>query len=48
LECKAKGKKATVSQLATLAHAKKFGFTAEIVDNFADAKLQIDFGDIPT
>ena len=37
LECKAKGNKATTAQLAKLAHAKKLGFVAEIVDNFDDA-----------
>ena len=34
IECKARGKKATTAQLATLAHAKKLGYTAEITDSF--------------
>ena len=42
LECKAKGKKATTAQLSTIAHSKKFGFTAKIVDNFASTKLLIE------
>ena len=42
LECKSRRGKATPAQLACLAHAKKFGFTAEIVDNFADAKKIIE------
>lgn len=42
LECKAKRGKATVEQLANLAHARKLGFTAEIVDNYADAIAAID------
>lgn len=42
LECKSRKGKATTAQLACLAHAKKFGFRAEIVDNFADAKKIMD------
>lgn len=34
IECKRRGSKATTAQLATLAHAKKLGYTAEIVDSF--------------
>lgn len=34
IECKRRGAKATTAQLATLAHAKKLGYTAEIVDSF--------------
>lgn len=41
LECKARGKKATTSQIAKLAHARKLGFVAEIVDNLDAAKEAI-------
>ena len=37
LECKARGGKPTTGQLAKLAHARKLGFVAEIVDNLEDA-----------
>ena len=37
LEAKARGGKATTKQLAKLAHARKLGFVAEIVDNIEDA-----------
>jgi hypothetical protein len=37
LECKAKGGKTTTEQLAKLAHARKLGYHAEVVDNFSDA-----------
>lgn len=42
IECKAKGKKATIDQLAKIAHARKFGFVAEVVDNMDDAIKTID------
>lgn len=42
IECKAKGKKATIDQLSKIAHARKLGFVAEIVDNFDDAKSVIE------
>ena len=37
LELKRRGGKATPAQLATIAHLRKLGHTAEIVDNWADA-----------
>jgi hypothetical protein len=37
LECKVRGAKATTEQLAKLTHARKLGFTAEIVNNLEDA-----------
>jgi hypothetical protein len=37
LEAKKRGAKATTAQFAKLAHARKLGFVAEIVDNLADA-----------
>lgn len=42
LECKAKGRKATMEQLSKLAHARKFGFMAEVVDNYSDALAVIE------
>ena len=42
LECKAKGKKPTKEQMATLAHAANFGFVAKVVDNYADAVRWIE------
>ena len=36
IECKAKGKKATTAQLAKLAHARKLGFEAVVVDSYQD------------
>ena len=41
LECKAPGKKATVEQLRKLAHARKLGFIAEIVENMDSALAAI-------
>ncbi len=41
LECKAPGKKATTEQLAKLAHAKKLGFIAEIVESMEAAREAI-------
>ena len=38
IECKKRGAKATTGQLSKIAHARKLGFVAEIVDNFEDAK----------
>jgi len=40
LECKRPGGKATPEQLATLAHARKLGFVAEIVESL-DAALAV-------
>ena len=37
IECKKSGSKPTTEQLAKLAHARKLGFVAEIVDNLEDA-----------
>jgi hypothetical protein len=37
IECKARNGKTTTEQLAKIAHARKLGFTAEVVDNFDDA-----------
>jgi ferredoxin-thioredoxin reductase catalytic subunit len=42
LECKAKGGKTTTAQLAKIAHARKLGFTAEVVDSFADAQRLLE------
>ena len=42
LECKAKGKKPTKEQSATLAHAANFGFVAKVVDNYDDAVRWIE------
>jgi hypothetical protein len=42
LECKARGGKTTTEQLAKLAHARKLGYHAEVVDNFGDAKQIIE------
>lgn len=38
IECKAKGGKTTTEQLSKIAHARKLGFRAEVVDNFEDAR----------
>jgi hypothetical protein len=37
LECKSRRSKATAEQLSNLAHARKMGFAAHIVDNYSDA-----------
>jgi hypothetical protein len=42
IECKKRGGKATTAQLAKLAHARKLGFVAEIVDNKPDAIQAMD------
>lgn len=42
IEAKAKGGKTSTEQLAKLAHARKLGYTAEVVDNFEDAKKVIE------
>lgn len=42
LECKARKSKATIEQLSKLAHARKFGFAAEVVDNYSDALAVIE------
>lgn len=44
LECKAKGGKTTVEQLAKISHARKLGYIAEVVDNFTDAYQVIEHG----
>lgn len=43
IECKRPGKKATIEQLGKVAHAKKLGFIAAIIDNFDEAKALIEF-----
>ena len=42
LECKRPGEKATTEQLAKLAHARKLGFTAEIVEDMPATLAIID------
>ena len=42
LECKAKSGKTTTEQNTKLAHARKFGFPAGVVDNMEDARYAIE------
>jgi hypothetical protein len=42
LECKSKTGKATIKQLGKIAHARKLGYVAEIVDNMPDALAAIE------
>ena len=42
IECKARKSKTSDEQLIKVAHARKLGFVAEIVDNFGDALAAIN------